>query len=198
MNGDGRRPMQRQKTTNEQPKMNKNKAWNPFPWQWDVFATLPPLEERRCRWTGDFQKAQSAFSARNDSFIFHKVAPKPEKKLRMLSGVLPKLKTQLCMHGRWKGETRPSWIMKFDICGKKDCFLSFEWIKWNFTAFGPLWNVFLVIPGKNSSDAQVCMYVHCTIWVTWKNPDLKRLRSPPSRHVLWNATRLIQVPQATW
>jgi len=49
-------------------------------------------------------------------------------------------------YGRRKGGaggTRPPWILK--ISAKKGCFLSFEWEKTNFTAFGP--------PGKDPSDA---------------------------------------------
>jgi len=54
-----------------------------------------------------------------------------------------------------------------EILAKRDCFLSFEWEKTNFTTLGPLdkfWKIPLVPPpGKNPSAAFDAMYIRYQI-----------------------------------
>ena len=60
-----------------------------------------------------------------------------------------------CTHGRRKGDrgglgTPGLWNFPIKILTKKCCFLSFEWVKWNFTTIGH--------PRKNLYDAHICKH----------------------------------------
>ena len=80
------------------------------------------------------------------------------------------------------GVGRGPWPPGFWKFSKKGCFLSFEWEKTNFTAFGPSRKILEKFPsgpsGKNSSDSHVwvltlCRSLFSTVWSITKY-DLRK------------------------